>query len=40
MRPLGYEAVTSATPRELEDLIAQQRPVWRELVELSGARLD
>ncbi|WBV43021.1 tripartite tricarboxylate transporter substrate binding protein [Pseudoroseomonas cervicalis] len=40
LRPLGYEAVTSAHPRELEDLIAQQLPIWRELVEISGARLD
>lgn len=40
LKPLGYGTVTSPTPAALTALIEQDRPRWRRLVELSGARLE
>lgn len=40
LQPLGYAAAASATPAALTALIAQERPFWRNMVEISGARLD
>ena len=40
LRPLGYGTVTSPTPAALTALVEQERPQWRRLVEISGARLD
>jgi tripartite-type tricarboxylate transporter receptor subunit TctC len=40
LKPLGYGTVTSATPAALTALVEQERPQWRRLVEISGARLD
>jgi tripartite-type tricarboxylate transporter receptor subunit TctC len=40
LRPLGYATVTSAAPAELTALAERERPRWRRLVEVSGARLD
>lgn len=38
--PLGFETVTSEAPAALAELIRQETPVWRRLVEISGAKLD
>jgi tripartite-type tricarboxylate transporter receptor subunit TctC len=38
--PLGFTAITDESPEALTAFIRAQDPVWRELVELSGARLD
>ncbi|MGG5808924.1 Bug family tripartite tricarboxylate transporter substrate binding protein [Falsiroseomonas sp. CW058] len=40
LKPLGYGTVTSPTPAALSALIEEERPRWRRLVEVSGARLD
>ena len=40
LKPLGYSTVTSPTPAALTALVEQERPQWRRLVEISGARLD
>ncbi len=40
LRPLGYGVVTSPEPAALARLAAEERPRWRRLVEISGARLD
>jgi tripartite-type tricarboxylate transporter receptor subunit TctC len=40
LRPLGYGTVTSPTPAALTELVERERPQWRRLVEISGARLD
>jgi tripartite-type tricarboxylate transporter receptor subunit TctC len=40
LKPLGYGTVTSASPEALAALIEEDRPRWRRLVEVSGARLD
>jgi tripartite-type tricarboxylate transporter receptor subunit TctC len=40
LRPLGYGTVTSESPAALTRLIAEETPRWRQLVEISGARLD
>lgn len=40
LRPLGWEAVVSAAPTEMSEMIARETPRWRRLVEVSGARLD
>ena len=40
LKPLGYGTVTSANPAALTALVEQERPQWRRLVEISGARLD
>jgi tripartite-type tricarboxylate transporter receptor subunit TctC len=40
LKPLGYGTVTSPTPAALTALVEAERPRWRRLVEISGARLD
>ena len=40
LKPLGYGTVTSPNPAALTALVEQERPQWRRLVEISGARLD
>lgn len=40
LKPLGYGTVTSPTPAALTALVAEERPRWKRLVEISGARLD
>ncbi len=40
LTPLGYATVTSESPAALAALIESDTPRWRELVEISGARLD
>jgi len=40
LRPLGYDAVTSASPAEATAMIAAETPRWRRLVEISGARVE
>lgn len=40
LTPLGYATVTSESPAALSALIEADTPRWRELVEISGARLD
>jgi tripartite-type tricarboxylate transporter receptor subunit TctC len=40
LKPLGYGTVTSPTPAALTALVEEERPRWRRLVEVSGARLD
>jgi tripartite-type tricarboxylate transporter receptor subunit TctC len=40
LKPLGYGTVTSPTPAALTALIEEERPRWKRLVEISGARLD
>lgn len=37
LRPFGYDAVVSESPAAMTALIARETPVWRRLVELSGA---
>jgi len=38
--PLGFTAITDASPQALTDHLRAQEPVWRELVEICGAKLD
>ena len=40
LQPLGYGTVASETPAALAALIQAERPVWQQLVEISGARLE
>ncbi len=40
LKPLGYGTVTSSTPAALTALVEEERPRWRRMVELSGARLE
>jgi tripartite-type tricarboxylate transporter receptor subunit TctC len=40
LKPLGYGTVTSPTPAALTALVEEERPRWRRMVELSGARLE
>ncbi len=40
LKPLGYATVASETPAALSALIEADTPRWRELVAISGARLD
>ncbi|WP_431280986.1 Bug family tripartite tricarboxylate transporter substrate binding protein [Humitalea sp. 24SJ18S-53] len=40
LRPLGYDAVTSASPDAMTAMIAAETPRWRSLVEMSGAKVD
>ncbi len=40
LKPLGYATVSSETPAALSALIEADTPKWRELVAISGARLD
>jgi len=40
LRPLSYDAVTSQSPEAAQRFIAEEAPRWRELVRLSGARLQ
>jgi len=40
LKPLGYGTVTSATPAALAALVEEERPRWRRLVEISGARIE
>ncbi len=40
LRPLGFTAITDNSPEALTAHLRAQEPVWRELVEISGARLD
>jgi tripartite-type tricarboxylate transporter receptor subunit TctC len=37
LRPFGYDAVVSESPAAMTALIARETPVWRRLVEISGA---
>jgi tripartite-type tricarboxylate transporter receptor subunit TctC len=38
--PLGFTAVTDDSPAAFTDFIRAQDPIWRDLVEVSGAKLD
>ncbi len=38
--PLGFNAITDASPAALTDFIRRQDAVWKDLVEVSGIRLD
>ena len=38
--PLGFSAITDASPEAFTDFIRRQDPVWRDLVAVSGARLE
>lgn len=40
LRPLGYDAVSSATPAVALQLIRDETPRWRRLVQESGARVE
>jgi tripartite-type tricarboxylate transporter receptor subunit TctC len=40
MRPLGYGTEVSQTTAAVAKLIQDEAPRWRELVEISGARVD
>ena len=40
MREVGFTAEPSATPGALADKIKHETPIWRQLVEASGAKLD
>ncbi|MDB5314173.1 MAG: Tripartite-type tricarboxylate transporter, receptor component TctC [Rhodospirillales bacterium] len=40
LRPLGFNAVTDASPAALTEFIREQDAVWKGLVEVSGVRLD
>lgn len=40
LQPLGFMPVTDASPAAFTAYIEQQEPVWRELVRVSGARLE
>jgi tripartite-type tricarboxylate transporter receptor subunit TctC len=38
--PLGFSAISDDSPAGLTDFIRRQDPVWRDLVQVSGARLE
>ena len=38
--PLGFTAIIDESPESFTDFIRAQDPVWRDLVEVSGAKLD
>ena len=38
--PLGFSAISDDTPEGFTDYVRSQDRVWRELVEISGAKLD
>ena len=40
LRPLSYDAVVSDSPEAAQRFIAEEAPRWRELVRLSGARVQ
>ena len=40
LRPLGYDAVSSATPAVAAQLIRDETPRWQRLVQESGARVE
>jgi tripartite-type tricarboxylate transporter receptor subunit TctC len=40
LKPLGYGTVTSPSPAALTELVERERPQWRRLVEIAGARID
>jgi tripartite-type tricarboxylate transporter receptor subunit TctC len=40
MRDVGFIAEPSATPQVLAEKIKRETPIWRQLVEASGAKLD
>jgi tripartite-type tricarboxylate transporter receptor subunit TctC len=40
LKPLGYGVVTSESPGALSALIARDTLVWKQLVEVSVAKLD
>lgn len=40
LKPLGYGVVLSESPAALAAKIARETPIWQQLVETSGARLD
>jgi len=40
MREVGFTAEPSTTPSALADKIKHETPIWRQLVEASGAKLD
>lgn len=40
LRPLGYDAVVSESPDAAAGLIRSETPRWRQLVEVSGARVE
>lgn len=40
LQPLGFMPITDASPAAFTAYIEQQEPVWRELVRVSGARLE
>ena len=38
--PLGFASITDASPDSFTDFIRRQDAVWRDLVAVSGVRLD
>jgi tripartite-type tricarboxylate transporter receptor subunit TctC len=40
LRPVGYDAVASASPEAAAQLIRDETPRWQRLVQISGARVD
>ncbi|MBL6457985.1 tripartite tricarboxylate transporter substrate binding protein [Belnapia sp. T6] len=40
LRPLGYRVLTTPTPEALAERIRAETPRWKQLVEISGAKLD
>jgi tripartite-type tricarboxylate transporter receptor subunit TctC len=40
LRPLGYDAVTSANPGAAAQMIRDETPRWQRLVQVSGARVE
>jgi tripartite-type tricarboxylate transporter receptor subunit TctC len=38
--PLGYTAVTDATPADFAQLVAEETPRWEQIVRLAGARVE
>ncbi|MFM8614375.1 MAG: hypothetical protein ACKOC9_06585 [Alphaproteobacteria bacterium] len=38
--PLGFSAISDDTPEGFTEFVRSQDRVWRDLVEISGAKLD
>ncbi|WP_020187451.1 tripartite tricarboxylate transporter substrate binding protein [Methylopila sp. 73B] len=40
LEPIGFSPVTDASPDALKTRIAEENPMWKDMVRLSGAKLD
>ena len=40
MEPAGYSVVTDPSPAALKEHIARENPIWKQIVQISGAKLD